>query len=77
LATPESWQFIAFGHDYTDMRQQRWLPGIAGDRPVTCELNRISEHVIAVRAEIGVADLPCFIGDVESDFVRIRNDIRA
>lgn len=75
LATPEKWQFIAFDQTYADMPQQRWLLGIAGDRPVACELNQISEHLIAVRAGVGVAGLPCFLGDREHDLVRIDDDL--
>lgn len=71
LAAPEEWQFIAFDQSFADMPQQRWLLGIAGDRPVACELNHISEHLIAVRAGVGVAGLPCFIGERDHDLVRI------
>jgi hypothetical protein len=39
------------------MPQQRWLLGIADDRPVACELNHISEHLIAVRAGVAMAGL--------------------
>jgi len=74
LSTPKRWQFIAFDQNYADMPQQRWLLGIAGDRPVACELNHISEHLIAVRAGVGVAGLPCFIGDRDRDLVRIGED---
>jgi DNA-binding transcriptional LysR family regulator len=76
LAAPERWQFIAFDQNFADMPQQRWLLGIAGDRPVACELNHISEHLIAVRAGVGVAGLPCFIGDRDHDLVRIGADVR-
>jgi DNA-binding transcriptional LysR family regulator len=76
LAAPERWQFIAFDQNFADMPQQRWLLGIAGDRPVACELNHISEHLIAVRAGVGVAGLPCFIGDRDHDLVRIGQDVR-
>jgi DNA-binding transcriptional LysR family regulator len=76
LAAPERWQFIAFDQNFADMPQQRWLLGIAGDRPVACELNHISEHLIAVRAGVGVAGLPCFIGDRDHDLVRIDADVR-
>ena len=41
LTVPERWQFIAFDQNYADMPQQRWLLGVAGDRPVACELNAI------------------------------------
>jgi hypothetical protein len=37
---PERWQFIAFDQSFAEMPQQRWLLGIAGDRPVACELNQ-------------------------------------
>jgi DNA-binding transcriptional LysR family regulator len=57
------------------MPQQQWLLGIAGDRPVACELNHISEHLIAVRAGVGVAGLPCFIGDRDPDLIRVGGDI--
>jgi DNA-binding transcriptional LysR family regulator len=71
LAAPERWQFIAFDQSFADMPQQSWLLGIAGDRPVACELNHISEHLIAVRAGVGVAGLPCFLGDRDRDLVRL------
>jgi DNA-binding transcriptional LysR family regulator len=75
LVAPERWQFIAFDQSFADMPQQLWLLGIAGHRPVACELNHISEHLIAVRAGVGVAGLPCFIGDKDHDLVRIGEDV--
>src|SRR5438105_2940218 len=71
LAAPERWQFIAFGQSFADMPQQSWLLGIAADRPVACELNHISEHLIAVRAGVGVAALPCFLGEKRHELVWI------
>ncbi len=75
LAAPERWQFIAFDQSFADMPQQSWLLGIAGDRPVACELNHISEHLIAARAGVGVAGLPCFLGERDRDLVRIDEDV--
>jgi len=75
LAAPERWQFIAFDQSYADMPQQRWLLGIAGDRPVACELNNISEHLIAARAGVGVTGLPCFLAERDPDLVRIDKDV--
>ncbi len=75
LTAPERWQFIAFDQTYADMPQQRWLLAIAENRPVACELNHISEHLIAVRAGVGVAGLPCFMGDRDHDLVRIGEDV--
>lgn len=71
LATPDRWQFIAFDQKYEEMPQQQWLLGVAGDRPVVCELNHISEHLIAARAGVGVAGLPLFLGEADSDLVRV------
>jgi DNA-binding transcriptional LysR family regulator len=75
LAAPERWQFIAFDQSFGHMPQQSWLLGIAGDRPVACELNHISEHLIAVRAGVGVAGLPCFLGERDRDLVRLHGDV--
>jgi DNA-binding transcriptional LysR family regulator len=75
LAAPERWQFIAFDQNFADMPQQRWLLGIAGTRPIACELNHISEHLIAVRGGVGVAGLPCFLGDRDRDLVRIDQEV--
>ncbi|MDH7794670.1 MULTISPECIES: LysR family transcriptional regulator [unclassified Beijerinckia] len=77
LTIPERWQFIAFDESFADMPQQVWLLGIAGKRPVACELNLISEHLIAARAGAGVAGLPCFIGERDRDLVRIDQDVPA
>jgi len=75
LETPEHWQFIAFDQNFADMPQQQRLLGIAGDRPVVCELNYISEHLIAARSGVGVAGLPCFLGERAHDLVRIDQDV--
>jgi DNA-binding transcriptional LysR family regulator len=69
--SPERWQFMAFDQSFADVPQQSWLIGIAGNRPVACELNHISEHLIAVRAKVGVAGLPCFLAEPAADLVRI------
>jgi DNA-binding transcriptional LysR family regulator len=75
LAAPERWQFIAFDQRFNDMPQQSWLLGIAGDRPVVCELNHIGEHLITARAGVGVAGLPCFLGEKDRDLVRISDHV--
>jgi len=75
LAAPGNWQFIAFDQSCAEMPQQRWLLGIADGRPVACELNYSSEHLIAVRARVGVAGLPCFLGERDPDLVRIHEGV--
>lgn len=72
--TPDRWQFIAYDESFADMPQQQWLLGIAGARPVACELNDISGHLIAAGSGAGVAGLPCFLGDADPDLIRIGED---
>ncbi|MDH7804477.1 MULTISPECIES: LysR family transcriptional regulator [unclassified Rhizobium] len=74
---PDRWQFIAYDESFADMPQQKWLLGIAGTRPIACELNDISGHLIAVRAGAGVAGLPCFLGDADPNLVPVGKDIPA
>lgn len=74
LDRPDNWQFIAYDQSFADMPQQSWLLDIAGDRPVACELNDISGHLVAARAGAGVAGLPSFIGDRDPDLVRLDDD---
>ncbi|WP_054313112.1 LysR family transcriptional regulator [Mesorhizobium sp. 1M-11] len=71
LASQERWEFIVWAQTFADMPAQSWLLGIAGDRPVVCELTYSSEHLVAVKAGVGVAGLPCFIGEHDRDLVRI------
>lgn len=74
LAFPERWEFIVWDQTYADTPAQSWLLGIAGDRPVVCELTHSSEHLVAVKAGVGIASLPCFIGEREHDLVRVEKN---
>lgn len=75
LEMPARWQFIAYDESFADMPQQAWLLGIAGARPIACELSDISGHLIAARAGAGVAGLPCFLGDADPNLVQIGEDV--
>lgn len=75
LAAPDRWEFIGWDQTFADTPAQSWLVGIAGRRPIVCELTYSSEHLIAVRAGVGVAGLPCFIGDRDRDLVRINERV--
>jgi DNA-binding transcriptional LysR family regulator len=75
LAAPDRWEFIGWDQTFADTPAQSWLVGIASRRPIVCELTYSSEHLIAVRAGVGVAGLPCFIGDRDRDLVRINERV--
>lgn len=56
------------------MPQQKWLLDIADNRRVVCELNDIGGHLAAARSGIGVAGLPCFLGDADPGLVKLDHD---
>lgn len=68
------WTFVAYDAQFADMPQQKWLLGIAGNRPIGCELSDITGHLAAARASAGVAGLPCFLGDAAPELVRVGQD---
>ena len=74
LSTPERWVFIAYEREFYDMPQQKWLLDIADSRAVACELSDISGHLIAARSGVGVAGLPCFLGDVDATLVKLDHE---
>lgn len=74
LAMPEHWAFIAYESEFSDMPQQRWLLEIAGNRNVACELSDITGHMVAARSGVGVAGLPCFLGDADPMLVKLEHD---
>lgn len=43
-------------------------------RPVVCEISDITGHYAAARAGVGVAGLPCFLGDADDGLQRLAFD---
>jgi DNA-binding transcriptional LysR family regulator len=74
LLMPAQWVFIAYGKEFSDMPQQRWLLNIADSRKVACELGDISGHLAAARSGAGVAGLPCFLGDADPGLVKLDHE---
>jgi DNA-binding transcriptional LysR family regulator len=71
LQHPATWEFIVFDAQFDDMPQQKWLRGIAGARPIACEISDINGHLAAAREGVGVAGLPCFLGDADTSLQRL------
>jgi DNA-binding transcriptional LysR family regulator len=71
LHLPEEWTFIAYDAQFAQMPQQQWLLGIADKRLVGCALSDISSHAVAARSGVGVAGLPCFLGDRDAGLVSL------
>ncbi|MDR0996979.1 MAG: LysR family transcriptional regulator [Zoogloeaceae bacterium] len=71
---PPNWTFIVYDAPFAETPLQQWLLGIAGNRPTGGELNDISSHKAAACAGVGVAGLPCFLGDQEAGLVRLAHE---
>jgi DNA-binding transcriptional LysR family regulator len=74
LQRPSAWEFIAYDEQLNNMPQQQWLRRIAGERPIVCEVSDITGHCAAARAGVGVAGLPCFLGDADEGLQRLGFD---
>jgi DNA-binding transcriptional LysR family regulator len=65
------WRFIAFDETLSHVPQQRWLEEYAGDRPLNLLTGDFHSQFAAARAELGVALLPCIMGDACPEIVRV------
>lgn len=74
LRRPSAWAFITYDEQFNNMPQQQWLRRIAGERTIVCEISDITGHYAAARAGVGVAGLPCFIGDADEGLQRLAVD---
>lgn len=74
LLRPSAWEFIAYDESLNDIPQQQWLHRIAGERRIVSEINDITGHYAAARAGVGIAGLPCFLGDADEELQRLAFD---
>lgn len=74
LHDPSAWEFIAYDPGFVGVSQREWLMGVAGDRPVACEISDINGHLEAARAGAGVAGLPDFLAEIDGKLQRVTHD---
>jgi len=74
LHDPSAWEFIAYDSGFVGVSQREWLMGVAGDRPVACEINDINGHLEAARAGAGVAGLPDFLAEADVKLQRVTHN---
>ncbi len=75
--SPERWEFIAYGAQFADMPHQKWLLEAAKERKIVAEVSDITSQCVAARTGIGVAGLPCFLGDFDSQLQRVSDNSEA
>ncbi|GAB5350032.1 LysR family transcriptional regulator [Alteriqipengyuania sp. 357] len=71
---PQEWRFIAFDETLAHLAQQRWLEEYAGSRPLDLLTGDFHSQFAAARAGLGVALLPCIMGDACPDLERLAPD---
>lgn len=64
-------EFIAYDEASEQLPQQRWLEAVAGSRPVVLRTSELEAQWAAARAGVGVAILPLFLGERDSQLMRI------
>lgn len=67
----ERWAFIAYPEAPSDFDHKRWLYQVIGQRKIACEVSDLSNQFEAACTGIGVAGLPCFLGDSDSRLTRL------
>ena len=65
------WRFIAFDETLAHVAQQQWLEEYAGDRPLDLLTGDFHSQFAAARAGLGVALLPCIMGDSCPEITRV------
>jgi DNA-binding transcriptional LysR family regulator len=68
---PNDWEFIAYTARQAGFAHLRWLYEVIGGRRVVCEVTDLSNQYEAACTGIGVAGLPCFIGDADARLQRL------
>ncbi len=70
----QQWHFIGFDESLAHVAQQQWLQEFAGDRPLDLRTSDYHSQLAAAEAGLGVALLPCVMGDHNKKLVRIVQD---
>lgn len=68
------WTFIGYDAALAHVPHHHWFERYAGDRPVLMRSSDVNSQIAAARSGLGVAMLPCFMGDQDPDLVRVDPD---
>jgi DNA-binding transcriptional LysR family regulator len=73
----EAWDWLGYHEELDQVPQQRWVVSLARGRPLVFRTNDLGALLTATVAGLGVAALPCFLGDAEEGLRRLPEDGRA
>ncbi|OWJ66854.1 LysR family transcriptional regulator [Inquilinus limosus] len=71
---PEDWVFLGDDESAGELPQHRWLLAFAGSRPLVLRSNDMTTLFQAARAGIGIAALPCFVGEGDPGLACVEAD---
>jgi DNA-binding transcriptional LysR family regulator len=71
----QKWEYVGYTDRQGDFAHKRWLYEVIGSRRVACEVSDLSHQYEAACTGVGVAGLPCFIGDRDNRLVRLDTDL--
>ncbi|HEX8544669.1 MAG TPA: LysR family transcriptional regulator [Pseudomonas sp.] len=71
----QKWEFVGYTDRQGDFAHKRWLYEVIGARRVACEVADLSHQYEAACTGVGVAGLPCFIGDRDNRLVKLDNNL--
>ncbi|WP_454865310.1 LysR substrate-binding domain-containing protein [Pseudomonas rhizophila] len=71
----ERWEFVGYTERQGDFAHKRWLYEIIGSKRVACDVTDLSHQYEAACTGIGVAGLPCFIGDRDDRLIKLENNL--
>lgn len=63
--------FIVWSEDYNHLPMAQWLQRVLAGRPPALVTHSLYSQVAAARAGFGLAILPCFLGDMHPDLLRV------
>lgn len=67
----QEWSFIGYTQRQGDFAHKRWLYDVINTRRIACEVSDLSHQYEAACTAIGIAGLPCFLGDSDKRLVKL------
>jgi DNA-binding transcriptional LysR family regulator len=64
-------EYLGYDDSLDHLPQQRWLKELVGDRALALRANDIGTQLMAVRAGLGLAVLPCMMACKEPDLISV------
>ncbi len=71
----EDWVFIAYDSTLARVTQQQWLESPLNGRRVIFRASDLMAQQQAARKGLGIVTLPCFMGDNDSELVRLPENL--